>query len=306
MKVFYIINPVSGAGRARKIWYENLRKVEKYTPDMTWRFTEEPLHAQILAKEACDKGWKKIVSVGGDGTLNEVVNGIMESDKRNQVYLGILSLGTGSDFIKSLGIPLNIDEMLDVIAAGKPKTIDVGYCEFTGKNGQKMKRYFINIADFGIGGETVAKVNATTKIFGGFFSFFYGTVSTLLSYTDKKVTFTIDGKKRRENITLVAMANGKFFGGGMCIAPEADMSDGLFDVVKIRDARLLDFLKYGIYIYRGIKITGDERIEYMRAKKVEALSDEEVLIDMDGEQPGKLPAVFEIFPSSLKVLCQEE
>lgn len=306
MKVFYVVNPASRAGRTRRLWYENLKKAECYTPDMRWFFTEGPLHAVEIARNAADNGYGKIVSVGGDGTLNEVVNGIMQSSKRDKVLLGVISLGTGSDFIKTLGIPQNVDEMFNSVARGKPLKIDVGICRFTDHSGKNSERYFLNIADAGIGGETVAKVNSTTKIFGGFASFLYGTLSTLIFYKNKKVKYTIDSETAEEMITMLVVANGRFFGGGMQIAPEAELNDEYFDVIVVKEAGLLDFLKYGTFIYRGVKITGDDRVRYIRAKRVTASSEEEVLIDVDGEQPGRLPASFEIISSAISVIGYAE
>ncbi len=189
--------------------------------------------------------------------------------------------------------------MIDAVSQGRTKKMDVGLAVFQGHDGKKTKRYFINIADMGIGGETVARVNRTTKAFGGFVSFLWGTLATLVTYRPKKMVYSIDGKEKEEVVTMIVVANGRFFGGGMHIAPTAMPDDGLFDVVVIREAGLLDFLKYGSYIYKGEKIDAEGRVEYLRAKKVEGRCDDLVYIDVDGEQPGVLPASFEIIPSAI-------
>ena len=303
MKTFYVVNPVSRAGRTRKVWSESLKLVEKMTPEFDWKFTDGPMHAQELAREACKRGFERVVSVGGDGTLNEVINGVLRSGRAGKIYVGLLSLGTGSDFRKTLGIPSDFEKMLKVIAECRVKTIDAGHIKFTLHDGRTADRYFVNIADAGIGGETVARVNATTKIFGGFISFLWGTLVTLLKFRPRLVRYSIDGKREREeSITMIVVANGQFFGGGMHIAPDAAVDDGLFDVVIVKDAGLADFLRYSSMIYRGRKVEGDPRVEYLRAKKVRCTSDDVVLLDVDGEQPGMLPAEFTVLPGALNFI----
>jgi diacylglycerol kinase family enzyme len=168
-------------------------------------------------------------------------------------------------------------------------------------SGTESERYFVNIADFGIGGEAVASVNSTTKAFGGFVSFFYGAVKTIFTYKGKKVKVKVDDTFECEQvINNVVIANGQYFGGGMHIAPEAEVDDGLFDILIIDDMTVIESLINISKLYKGAHV-GNPKVKYFRGKTLIAESAEDVLIDVEGEDGGKLPARFDIMPGAIKV-----
>jgi len=303
-KITLVVNPVSANRTTGKEWSQIAGKLKSIIGDFKWEFTTGPDTAPAIVRKALKAGTDIIVAVGGDGTLNEVVNGFFEEGRsiNPQASLGVIARGTGTDFIKTAKIPKDLDEAAKLIAEGMTKRIDVGRATFKGHSGKELTRYFLNIADFGIGGETVARVNRTTKAFGGFLSFLWGATVTILMWKNKRVRLQIDDGPVEEKIVQnVVVANGQYFGGGMWVAPKAELSDGLFDIVIFGDISRGQSLRDGTRIYKGTHLEMD-KVSCVRGKKVMAFSEERVLIDMDGEQPGILPATFEMVPDSLSII----
>ena len=303
-KTFAVVNLRSANGRTEKLWPEIKRALSEATGNFEFAFTTGQYTAPGITKKAIKTGFDRIISVGGDGTLNEVVNGFFEHDLplNPNAALGVISMGTGADFIKTMGIPKPYDDAVKIIKKANTKSLDAGKIKFIAHDGKETVRYFINIADAGIGGETVDRVNRTTKAFGGFLSFLWGTVMTLATYKNKNITITLDtGRPYTAEINMLTIANCQFFGGGMHIAPKAVPDDGMFDVVTIGKAGFIDFLRNSSRIYKGTHIN-DPMIGYTHAKHVELTSPDRVLLDVDGEQPGMLPATFDILPRSIKLI----
>lgn len=298
-----IINPNSAGGNTAKLWPQIKSSIEKSVGEFSPLFTSKPNHAPELCRNALKEGARLVISVGGDGTINEVVNGFFENKKpiNPDAELAIISMGSGSDFIKTLGIPKTFDEACKVIASQTTRTIDAAILGFIDHSNKEVVRYFINIASFGIGGEVDERVNRSKKRFGGFWAFFTASIISLLTYKNKRVEIELDGKYLGEKkILLCAVANGRFFGSGMMVAPNAELDDGLFDVVIIGESPRVKVFMSMSKIYSGKHLSNPE-VEVFRAKKVVARSTERVLLDVDGEQPGKLDAWFEIIPSAIKV-----
>jgi YegS/Rv2252/BmrU family lipid kinase len=242
--------------------------------------------------------------VGGDGTLNEVVTGMMDGSGalRPEALLGLISMGTGRDFIRTSQIPGDPERALQVIAAGCSMPLDLGKISYVDHQGQQASRYFLNVASFGLGGEVDERVSRTTKIFGGFVSFIWATLLSVLSYRKKTIRLRIDGSPEETMAVLnVAIANGQYHGGGMWIAPEASLSDGLFHVTVIGDFSIPEVFRHLPKLYNG-RLFELEKVKTVTGKKIEARSDERVLLDVDGEQPGILPVSLEIVPSALRVI----
>ncbi len=303
-KTFVIVNPNSANKRTGKIWPDIKGSLTEAINDFEIAFTTGPYTAPDITRQAIKSGVDRIISVGGDGTLNEIVNGFFENDKplNPEAVLGVVSMGTGSDFIKTLGLPKPYQDAVQVIKQAKTRTLDAGKIRFMSHAGEETTRYFINIADAGIGGETVDRVNRTTKVFGGFVSFLWGTILTLITYKNKNITITLDNNAPyNAEINMLAIANCQFFGGGMHIAPKADPCDGTFDIVTIGKAGFIDFLRNSSKIYKGTHIN-DPMIGYTHARHAELTSKDRVLLDVDGEQPGMLPATFDLLPGSIKVI----
>lgn len=303
MNTFVIVNPNSANKKTAKEWKYIKKTLQKYIGNFDYQFTRFPFEATYICRKAIKSGYQMIISVGGDGTLNEVVNGFFENEKmiNPEAVLGIISRGTGCDFIKTISLPKDIEKAAERIRGGIIKKIDLGKINFLDKTNKETTRYFINIADFGIGGEIVERVNRTTKVFGGFISFLWGTLFTSLKYRDKFIKMVIDEKiEFTGKIKNVAVANGRFFGGGMQISPFSEMDDGFFEIVIIPSVGYFEGMKIVKSLYRG-EIAKNKNVKFLKGKKVFANSPETVLLDIDGEQPGKLPAKFEILEKILNV-----
>ncbi len=294
-----VVNPRAGAGTAA----ERLPALRKALEEAGARFevalTEGPRDATRIVREALSSGAAGVAVVGGDGTLNEAVNGFFD-DEGNPVaedaWLGPLPCGTGGDFRRTLGISRRIDPMVTRMLWARPRRVDVGWLTFVDDAGEPAQRAFINIASFGMSGLVDRVVNESPKWMGGTPAFFLGTVRAIARYKNQAVRLTVDdGDPIVEDVLTVAVANGRFFGGGMQVAPRAQIDDGLFDVVTL-SLSPVGSLALTTEIYRGAHL---ERpgVSFTRGRRVRAepvREGEKVLIDLDGEAPGALPATFEI------------
>jgi len=299
----FIVNPASANGSTERLWNRLEQVISKEMGRIDVCFTTASGQAGGLARKALEEGFEMVVAVGGDGTVNEVVNGFFDSGSpvNPDAVLGVISRGTGSDFIKTLGIPKKIEAAARTLCGRAVKKCDAGRVISTGPDGEQMERHFINIADFGVGGEAVERVNNTTKAFGGFVSFLYGTLATLVTYKGKRVRIKVDDDFETEKpINTVVIANGQYFGGGMWVAPNAKVDNGLFDVLILDDMSFLESLLNIPRLYKGTHVE-HPKVKCLRGKTVVAESDEVVLIDVEGEHGGRLPARFEIIPNSINV-----
>jgi YegS/Rv2252/BmrU family lipid kinase len=303
MKTFFVVNPSSANGSTGKRWAELQAKVARAIPDFDHAFTERQMHAADLARAAIKKGFDCVVAVGGDGTINEVTNGFFEDGKviNPKAALGVVSRGTGGDFRKTFGWDTDFDLALKRVASGTNMPFDVGELEYRTHDGQTARRYFANICSFGVSGVVDQEVNRTSKALGGKLSFMLASAKAMMKYDDRKVRFSVDGGPGEDVlVTTLAVANGKYFGGGMKVAPDAQVSDGVFDVTIWSGYGLMDFaLKQGsIYNGEHVNWKGTRRL---RCKTFSAESAQEVLIDCDGEQPGKLPCKMTILPAAIQL-----
>jgi YegS/Rv2252/BmrU family lipid kinase len=297
-----VVNPRSAGGKTERRWPQ-LRQIihEAYGP-FEERFTQAPGDGTTLAREALKAGAELVVALGGDGTINEVVNGFFDGDTALPGAFGVLPSGSGGDFVKTLGTAKDLRAAAAQLK-GAPKKIDVGRLTFTAHDGSEQRRYFINITSFGISGLVDRYVNQSSKPLGGTVAFALASLRAGTQYKNANVRLTLDGRPPKDGkIYTVAVANGRFFGGGMKVAPEARLDDGLFDVVTLGDFGFSDLLLRGLDIYSGKHVT-NPKVTIHRARRVEAVptNGEEVLLDVDGEQPGRLPATFELLPQALTV-----
>jgi YegS/Rv2252/BmrU family lipid kinase len=301
MKTYFVVNPSSGNGGTGRRWPELQAKIARLIPEFDHAFTQRPMHAVELTRAAIGNGFECVVAVGGDGTINEVTNGFFRDGKaiNPQAALGIIPRGTGGDFRRTFGWDTDFDQALRRIASGQSKPFDVGMIEFHGHDGKTQRRYFANICSFGASGVVDQEANRTTKAFGGKLSFMFASTKAMLKYKDRKVRFSVDGGAGEDvMVTTLAVANGKYFGGGMKVAPQAEVSDGVFDVTIWSGYKLMDFaLKQGS-LYNGTH-TRWSGTRQLKCKTITAESAEEVLIDCDGEQPGKLPCTMTILPAAI-------
>lgn len=302
-KTAVVVNPASANGTTRKRWDSLAAVLIEEGLEFVHAFTERPNHATELTRSFLEQGYNLIISVGGDGTANEVVNGFFVDGKaaNRDAAVSFISTGTGRDLSRTIGMPADFTEAVRHIMKASIRPIDVGKVSFTNYLGAKDVRFFINIADLGLGGDTVARVNRTSKALGGFVSFLWGTVVSLFLYKNQKMEIIVDGENIcDEPITLVVAGNGRFFGGGMCVAPDAVIDDGYFDIIILRDLSKLDLLMNLPKVYGG-KHLGHPRISSMRGKRIEIISGKNALLDIDGEQPGHAPVAIELLPGVINL-----
>lgn len=302
-KTAVIVNPASANGTTRKRWDSLAAAFKDEELDFVFAFTERQNHATELTRNFLNQGYNLIISVGGDGTANEVVNGFFANGEatHKDAAVSFISTGTGRDLSRTIGMPADFNDAVRHIIKAPLRPVDVGKVSFTNYRGEKESRCFINIADLGLGGDTVARVNRTSKALGGFVSFLWGTVVSLCLYKNQKMTIIVDGETIcDEPITVVVAGNGRFFGGGMCVAPNAVIDDGYFDIIILRDLSKLDLLMNLPKVYGG-KHLGHPRISSMRGKRIEIISGENALLDIDGEQPGYAPVDIELLPGAINL-----
>lgn len=297
----FIINPRAGNGEAGRRIPEIKLLAKKFFTDYQLLVTDGPGRATEYARQALEAGVRQVVCVGGDGTLNEVVNGLlalpMEKAKRPQ--LGFLPLGTASDLAKSLGLTTNIENNLRDIASMKGRWVDVGRATFAGPDRQTVSRYFINVLSFAMGGEVAGRVNRASKAKGGLLTYLWATLTALLTFKKPLVRLQLDGRGDRPMVCWhVAIANGQYHGGGMRIAPDAKVDDGRLQVTVVGDLSLPAVLLNLSRLYNG-EIYAVDQVSRFSARKIGASSQETVLIDLDGEQVGSLPLQAEILPLAL-------
>ncbi len=237
-----------------------------------------------------------VVAVGGDGTVNEVVNGLAGSD----AVLATIPIGTGMDFVRTYGIPTTFDGAVRVAVDGDERTIDAGRVRYRTWAGDEETRFFANVGSVGMSGAVAQRANGMSKAFGGRLTFFYALTRVFLEWENTEVTVRLDSGERRARMHDVVIANGVWHGGGMKLAPDARPDDGLFDVVLIGDVDKLDFLTTAPKIYRGRHVT-HPKVEVVRSATVEVDAAEHLPIEVEGEQIGTTPAVFEIVPGALRI-----
>jgi diacylglycerol kinase (ATP) len=298
--VVFVVNPASANGSTRRHWPEIARRAAVLGLAGETLFSERPGHAEELAREAAGRGARLIVAVGGDGTVHEAVNGLMQTDPEHRPELATIPRGTGRDFARSFRIPQSTEEALTVALNGATRTVDVGRAAFTSWDGAAAEAYFANFAGAGISGAVAARANTSSKALGGKASFFWATTAVFLRWENSEYEVTVDGEARAGKMLEVIAAIGDQLAGGMRLAPEADPGDGLFDVVLIGDATKVDFVRTLPKIYRGTYLP-HPRAEVVRGSRIEVRTAVPLPIALDGEQPGTTPAVFEIVPGALRL-----
>jgi YegS/Rv2252/BmrU family lipid kinase len=308
MHIVALVNPQSQHGALGRKWPEVARVLRREIGAFDTVFTEGPGHAPTLVRAALQNGCERLLVVGGDGTVGEAVNGFFDNGApvSPDTALCVVPFGTGGDFRRTIGLPKSWSEAVRTVTDGKVRTIDMGVLEHQAHDGSTQKRVFANIASFGISGVVDRLVNQSSKRLGGRLSFMLGSLRATWQYTNQRVRITFDDDARDAvdmTINTVAVANGRYFGGGMCVAPQAEIDDGFFDVVAIGDVSRTKMIFSSHRIYRGTHL-GMEEVSHRRARTVRAepIGDERVELDVDGETPGILPATFRVLPRALKLV----
>lgn len=312
MKIGIVLNPVAGAGRAAKLWPQFEAEIRRQLGDFTLMKTERPEDAARFARQLAEQGCGLVIASGGDGTIGETVDGLLTSglDAQSLPRFAILPCGTGSDFARSISMTGTPQEMVARIAAGKIREIDAGRVTFVDDEGRAAMRHFINIASLGLSGPTSRAVNKAKRSgrASGQLLFMWHTIRELIRYRFQDVRIIVDGAPAIEaRIAVAAAANGRFFGGGMMIAPQAELDDGVLDFVIFRGAAKLSLIRDMRLLYTGSHI-GHPAVTILRGSKIiiEPAGDPALntaQLDIDGESPGSIPATFEALPKAIKVIC---
>lgn len=302
----FIINPKSGNGRTKKRWNNTIKPLlDELGFEYTFESTEYQNHATELARAATKNKEDFIVAVGGDGTFSEVVNGFFENGEMitPNCTLGIVSSGTGSDTIRTLGHDKEFAIQLDVLKNGIVKNIDLVKAKFKDFEGNDAIRIGMNVLDVGLGGDVVYRVNKTTKVFGGKITFYIGSIRGILHHKPIPVKIIIDDNKDDEYVcdaNLIAIGNMKYFGGGMMVCPNAIYDDGLLDVITAEGMSRMKLLKNIGKLYSGEHLNLEGVTQFPRCKKVRIEASKSMFVDIDGEQVGTTDCEFQVLPQVLK------
>ena len=312
MKIGIVLNPVAGAGKAAQLWPKFESEIRRQLGDFTLMKTGCPEDAARFARQLAEQGCEIVIASGGDGTIGETIDGLLTSgvEARAMPRFAILPCGTGSDFARSIGMTGTPQELAARIAVGKVREIDAGRVTFVDDQGRAAMRHFINIASLGLSGPTSRAVNKAKRSgnASGRLLFMWHTIRELIRYRFQDVRITVDGAPAIEaRIAVAAAANGRYFGGGMMIAPQAELDDGMLDFVIFRGAAKLTLIKDMRLLYSGSHVN-HPAVTILRGRKiiVEPVGDlslNTALLDIDGESPGSIPAAFEVIPKALRVIC---
>jgi len=295
-----IVNPVAGARSTRRKWPIISRLLKRIGLSFDFEYTEGVGHAIELARAAASNGYRYLVAVGGDGTVNEVANGILYSTGAASTSLGIVSTGTGSDFVRSAGIPRDYASACSTLTSSRRLSIDVGVVEYQSK-GQTLQRFFVNAAGVGFDAAVVEKIERLPKYFGGTIPYVVGVVRTLFSYKNKPVVLNVENEVMTGRVLNVVVANGGYVGGGMHVAPQAELGDSLLDVVVIGDLGKFELLKELPTVYKGTHIN-HPKVRMKKATHITIESPELMLVYADGELLGESPASFWVMPAALSIV----
>ena len=305
MKTSVIVNPRAGNGRTEKIW----PNIEFALKQSIGSFQTEQTSCQgdaiLLTRHSLESGATRIVAIGGDGHLNEVLNGFIENDVQlnSQATLSFVMTGTGCDFQRSLGVSGKWESAVEKLKDAQVRQIDIGKVSYTAPDKTQQIRYFINIASFGLSGAADHYIDNSSlgKYFGGTILYLWATIKTVFTHPNQTIRYRIDDGPQKEIRTRLALlANGRYFGGGMHAAPEAELDDGLLDLLMLKEISLVKFLWHLPKIYMGTHLKLPV-VYFQKVRKFTALSSEQVILDIDGESPGTLEATFEILPRILKL-----
>lgn len=302
-----ILNPRAGGGRAERLWPTLRRTLDATVGSYTVHRTQAPNDATQHARIALQRGADRIVAIGGDGTLNEVANGFFHGNApiRPEAVLAPISCGTGSDFRRSLDAPLAPEAAVQMLMQNRLRAIDVGHLQYTTDSGHDAARYFLNIASFGMGGavdEVVQTLPGKAHV-GGRLAYLYAILHTLVRYRNQPVTMAVDDTPVYSGpMCNVAVANGRFFGGGLEIAPAAQVDDGVLDVIVLGDLPRRTLIRHARRFYDGTHL-GLDGVSRFRGRRITATprTDMPVHLDVDGEAMGRLPATFTVRPRALRI-----
>ena len=296
-----IVNPVAGGGSTERRW-PRIQQLLLQHLEFEVAFSQYAGHAIELAQKAREQNYSRVICVGGDGTLHEVANGLMAGSLDLPLpELGVVPAGTGADFARSVDVPQRIEQACARLANPRVLVSDLGTVTYADRDGPRQ-RYFVNAAGLGFDAEVVRRRDGFTRHMKGTVPYLVSVATTLLGYINKNVTVELDGVSDTRRVNALVMAIGRFFGGGMRIAPNAALDDGYFDVVTLGDVGRLELVYNIPGVYRGTHLR-NPKVKVERARLVRVESQQPVLIQADGELLGHVPAQFQIIPRALTILC---
>jgi diacylglycerol kinase (ATP) len=326
-----IVNPAAGSGRTGKDLARLLPAIERALGDVEIVPTARRGHAAELARRGAEDGHSLIIAVGGDGTLNEVVNGVLQfaaADPRPAPRVGLITAGTGGDFRHSLGIEDRPQAYLDALAAGGERTIDVGRARFRLPDGDTIERYWVNVLSVGAGGLVVRYIERLPAALGGRATYYFASLSAIARCVRAPLVCTTvtDGKSRERRLTAceIAICNGSVFGAGMQVAPMARVDDGRLEAIIVDAPGKRELVRLLRMVYTGAHI-GAPGVEHVSCESITIDLDEEATasqagggrtgrravakardrftIEIDGEPSGGLPLTVEVLPNALTLRC---
>jgi diacylglycerol kinase (ATP) len=321
-----IVNPACGARTTARSLPQVLARVEQTLGDVVIRYTVRRGHARELAHEGAREGYPLIVAVGGDGTFSEVANGVLafqdetrapsqatepaaEDAPETRPAVGLINVGTGGDFRRSLGIEAGFEHCLQALVSGRERLVDVGRASFPAMDGSPLERYFVNVLSAGLGGLVDRYIDGMPSFLGGRIGYYLAALGAVIASKERPLQARImSGGEVREEIIpayLVAVCNGRWFGGGMDVAPMATPDDGRFEVVTVT-ARSKPYLAdrvRGVYTGRHLE---EPTVHHFPCERLELRLEDKVaerrfLLDVDGEALGSLPLSVEVAPARLRV-----
>jgi YegS/Rv2252/BmrU family lipid kinase len=306
-KIAAVVNPHSAGGRTARQWPEIARSLEQRVGAVNARFTSGKGDGTSLARALLREGYDFIVAAGGDGTVNEVANGFLEDDRpiHAEACLGILPLGTGADFRKTLGIEKGVEAAIETLVSGVPFLMDVGKVLFIGHDGAPSSRCFVNVASFGMGGEAATRSENAARRLGGRAAFLWATFGTMISYRGKRVRLILDSSPLPSEflVSNIALGNGEFHGGGLHPCPKAVLNDGLLEVTVIEYLNLFELARDIHILYsKDVAAYHHPKVHLLRAKHIQAEASEPTHLEVDGEPVGRLPLEASVLPACLQVM----
>ncbi len=297
-KTKVIVNPFSAFGKTRERWNSIKEEIKSVFKELKVEFTEAPKHATSITIDAIKQGFNHIIGVGGDGIMNEIINGYLKDDKPldKEITLSAFPAGKGNDFTRTIA-DISGKHWKEMYREENFMMVDVGKIKTN-----QGERYFLNESSFGFSGEVARRIYKLKKKIKTGAVYFFGALSTLKNYKASQISIIADGKEIKGRYLLGVISNGKYFGGKMKVAPNAKIDDGYFNLVLLKETSKFDVLKKLIKVYKG-KHINDKGVEIIEAKHIiiKPKTEEEIPIEYDGEIDFSLPAEFKIIPSAVKL-----
>jgi diacylglycerol kinase (ATP) len=305
-----IVNPASAGGATRRAWPSAASVLRTHFGPFECAFTEGAGDAARIAEREARAGRRLVIACGGDGTISEVADGLMRSGADTE--LGVFPSGTGGDFRRTLKVPARAADAAAALREGVTRRVDAGLVTYADGEGGRRTRRFVNVASFGMGGEVIRRVKeekllgaGLSRLAGGRAAFAASALRTAVEFEKPLIAVRLDGgPEARLRVTNFCVANARYFGGGMRVAPTARLDDGRLDAVAIGDLSALSILANSYRLYLGTHL-GMKEVGHARVRTIEArlAAGAEVMLEVDGELVGGLPATFEVLPGALRVRC---